>query len=65
MSKICPFDGKYHCDIWLDYMIDKDELEQANELLGYNWKEICHLYDRIDVLEKYIRSIGGEIPSKY
>ena len=62
MSKICPYEDDYHCDFWLDYIITKDALEEANELLSSNWKEISYLYDRIDILEKYIRTIGGVVP---
>jgi len=64
MNKTCPFKDNYYCDIWLDYDITRDELEQANELLHSNWKEITYLYDRIDRLEKYIQSIGGTVPSE-
>ena len=65
MSKQCPFIDNQYCDIWLDYDITKDELKQANELLHSNWKEITYLYDRIDQLEKYIKSIGGTVPSEF
>ena len=63
MIKQCPFKDD-RCDIWLDYMINEDELSQCNELLHSNWIEIVELYDRIDALEKYIISIGGEIPTE-
>ena len=65
MNKTCPFIEKHYCDIWLDYDITKDELELANELLHSNWIEITNLYDRIDRLEKYIKSIGGTVPTDY
>lgn len=64
MIKPCPFKDD-RCDIWLDYTIMEDELSQCNELLHSNWIEIIGLYDRIDALEKYILSIGGEIPDTY
>lgn len=64
MIKQCPFkDGR--CDIWHDYDILRYELSQCNELLHSNWIEISGLYDRIDALEKYILSIGGDIPADY
>ena len=64
MFNQCPFKDD-RCDIWLDYIIMEDELSQCNELLLSNWMEITRLYDRIDDLEKYIVSIGGEIPVDY
>ena len=62
MSKMCPLMDKEACEFWLDYIFNKEDLEQANELLSYNWKEICYLHNRINTLEKYIRSIGGTVP---
>ena len=62
MIKQCPFKDD-RCDIWLDYDILRDELSLCNELLHSNWIEIVGLYDRIDALERYILSIGGEIPT--
>ena len=64
MVKQCPFKDD-RCDFWLDYEIAKDELAQCNELLHSNWIEITGLYERVDALEKYIISIGGEIPIDY
>lgn len=64
MFKQCPFKDD-RCDIWLDYGIMQDELSLCNELLHSNWIEITGLYDRIDALEKYIISIGGEIPTDW
>ena len=64
MINKCPFKDS-RCDIWLDYMIVSDALSECDELLHMNWKEITRLYDRIDALEKYIRSNGGEIPDDY
>ena len=64
MFNQCPFKDD-RCDIWLDYIIMEDEWSQYNELLHSNWMEITRLYDRIYDLEKYIVSIGGEIPVDY
>lgn len=62
MNDKCPFKDKGYCDIWIDYIVIKDEYSECNKLLHLNWKEITRLYERIDVLEQYIESIGGKIP---
>ena len=65
MIKLCPFDERYRCNIWIDNEVLRYAQEESEELFRENWKEICYLLNRVRVLEDYIKSIEGEIPPEY
>ena len=65
MIKLCPFDERYRCNIWIDNEVLRYAQEESEELFHENWNEICYLLNRVRVLEDYIKSIGGEIPPEY
>ena len=65
MIKLCPFDQRYRCNIWIDNEALRYAQEESEELFHENWKEICYLLNRVRVFEDYIKSIGGEIPPEY
>ena len=65
MIKYCPFDERYRCYIWIDNEVLRYAQQESEELFHLNWNEIVFLLDRVNVLEDYIRSIGGTVPSAY
>ena len=65
MIKFCPFDERFHCDIWVDNQVLRYAEEESAELFRSNWNEILYLLDRVSLLEDYIRSIGGTVPPAY
>ena len=62
MKNKCPYSHDGKCDIWIDYEVLRYAQDESNELLHSNWSEIVYLLDRVRKLEKYIVSIGGEVP---
>ena len=65
MTKFCPFDERYRCQIWIDNEVLRFEQQEMEELFHSNWNEIVFLLDRVKTLEDYIRSIGGTVPPAY
>ena len=65
MIKLCPFDERYRCYIWIDNEVLRYAQQESEELFSSNWNEIVFLLDRVKVLEDYIRSIGGIVPPVY
>ena len=61
----CPYSNHHDCSIWLDYQVTLLALEDAAELAQENWNEISFLLDRVEQLEKLLRSAGIEVPSAY
>ena len=61
----CPYSNHPDCDKWLDYQVALIALEDANELACENWNEISFLLDRVEQLEKLLRSAGIEVPPAY
>ena len=43
MIKLCPFDERYRCNIWIDNEVLRYAQEESEELFHENWKEICYL----------------------
>ena len=65
MIKLCPFNQRYRCNIWINNEVLRYTQEENEDLFRANWQEIRYLLNRIRVLEDYINSIGGEIPPEY
>ena len=61
----CPYSNHHDCDKWPDYQVALIALEDANELACENWNEIRFLLDRVEQLEKLLRSAGIEVPPAY
>lgn len=64
MPKKCLCDRKHNCDIWLDYQVALNSLEDAEELSHQNWLEILNLHDRVCQLETFIREQGLPLPAE-
>lgn len=64
MRKKCQYETSRYCDIWIDYQVALNSLEEASELAHLNWIEIQNQYDRINQLEKYIRDHGLPLPEE-
>ena len=64
MCRECQFETGRCCDIWIDYQVTLNSLEEASELAHQNWIEIQNQYDRICQLEKYIRDLGLPLPEE-
>ena len=60
--KECPFESCRNCDIWIDYQISCNSLQEAEELCSSNWKEINYLLNRVGLLEALLTTAGVEIP---
>lgn len=48
----------------MDYILTRQELEEADELCHGNWIEIQKLQERIIALERLLQEAGIEIPDK-
>ena len=64
MNNYCAFSQNHECLKWMDYILTRQELEEADELCHGNWVEIQKLQERIIVLEKLLQEAGIEIPDK-
>lgn len=64
MNNYCAFSQNHECPKWMDYILTRQELEEADELCHGNWIEIQNLQERIIVLEKLLQEAGIEIPDK-
>ena len=51
MENYCAFSKNHTCINWIDYMITKQELEEANTLCHENWVEIERQYQYIQKLQ--------------
>lgn len=60
--KECPFNSRSKCDIWVDYQVACEALQEAEELCSSNWKEISYLLDRVQLLETLLIKNGINIP---
>ena len=58
MSKQCTYRGYHSCDIWIDYQVTLDALEEAAELCSLNWEEIQYLQSYIEHLEMLLKEAG-------
>ncbi len=47
MHEKCRCNKNCYCDIWIDYQVALNSLQEAEELAHQNWLEIQHLYDRV------------------
>ena len=64
MHKKCQCNKNCYCDIWIDYQVSLNSLQEAEELAHQNWLEIRHLYDRVYQLERFICEQGLSLPEK-
>lgn len=62
MNNYCAFSKNHDCLKWMDYILTRQELEEADELCHGNWIEIQKLQKRINVLERLLQEAGIEIP---
>lgn len=58
MSKQCTYRGNHSCDIWIDYQVTLDALDEADELCSMNWEEIKYLQSYIEHLEMLLKEAG-------
>jgi hypothetical protein len=65
MDDYCAFSKTHHCVKWMDYVLTRQELAEADEVCHGNWNEIQHLRDRIAHLEELLQKSGIEIPQEY
>lgn len=64
MKDKCSFRKAGRCDIWIDYQVLQNSLQEAEELASSNWREIQWLYDRINQLEAALLEAGIAIPEE-
>ena len=63
MNNYCAFSKNHDCLKWMDYILTRQELEEADELCHGNWIEIQKLQERITTLERMLQEAGIEIPN--
>ncbi len=51
MENYCAFSKDHTCTKWLDYMLTRQELEEADALCHENWIEIQHKTEYIQALQ--------------
>ena len=64
MYEKCRCNKNCYCEVWIDYQVALNSLQEAEELAHQNWLEIQHLYDRVSQLESFIRKQGLSLPEK-
>lgn len=64
MKDKCSFREAGRCDIWIDYQVLQNSLQEAEELASSNWREIQWLYDRINQLKAALLEAGIAIPEE-
>ena len=65
MRNYCAFSKDHTCIKWLDYVITREQLEEADELCHGNWIEIQNKRQYIDQLQALLRQNGIEVPIEY
>ena len=55
MNDYCAFSKDHHCIKWQDYMVTRNELEEADELCHGNWIENQRLIEYINYLESLLQ----------
>ena len=55
MNDYCAFSKDHHCIKWQDYMVTRNELEEADELCHGKWIEIQRLIEYINYLESLLQ----------
>lgn len=63
MNNYCAFSQNHDCLKWMDYILTRQELEEADELCHGNRIEIQRLQERITILERMLQEAGIEIPN--
>ena len=64
MNNYCSFSQNQESLKWMDYILTRQEFEEADELCHGNWIEIQNLQERIIVLEKLLQESAKEITDK-
>lgn len=64
MDNYCAFSQNHKCIKWTDYVITRNELEEADELCHGNWIEIERLRNYIDALKVLLEENGIEFPNE-
>lgn len=54
MDNYCAFSKNHICIQWTDYLLTRQELEEANTLCHGNWIEIERQYQYIKTLQKIL-----------
>lgn len=54
MDNYCAFSKNHTCIQWTDYLLTRQELEEANTLCHGNWIEIERQYQYIKTLQKIL-----------
>lgn len=60
----CAFSKNHRCIKWMDYVLARYELEEADQLCHGNWIEVERKYAYIQLLEKTLLANGIKIPDK-
>ncbi len=64
MTDYCAFCKNHKCVKWNDYMVTRQELEEADELCHNNWIEIEHQHDYIRRLKTILDDHGISYPNE-
>ena len=65
MENYCAFSKNHTCLKWLDYVITRQELEEADSLCHGNWIEIQRKNQYIQTLQEILTAITSHSPMKY
>lgn len=64
MENYCAFCKDHTCINWMDYMITRQELEEANSLCHGNWIEIERQYQYIQKLQHILKEHNISYPEE-
>ncbi len=65
MENYCAFSKNHACLKWLDYVITRQELEEADSLCHGNWIEIQRKNQYIQTHRRFWTAITSHTPMKY
>lgn len=60
----CAFSQNHRCPKWMDYILTRYELQEADQVCHGNWIELEQKSAYIRLLEKTLRANGILIPDK-
>lgn len=65
MNNYCAFSDNHKCIKWTDYIVARDELDEADTLCHENWIELEHHRQYIKTLQEILDHHGISYPDDF
>ncbi len=65
MNNYCAFSHNHKCIKWIDYLLTRQELEEADDLCHGNWIEIQRKTEYIQLLQELLAKNNIPYPEEF